>query len=286
MQNCVFVFPNRADQATFSGGNWLETLPISLLGDRDIALRARSVDTHPANTQYVCTLDAARPIDWFAALNGNWSLDGRYRITASDDITWSYLLYDSGWHDILPVQYDTDALEWEDDNWWDGRPTEADLAANRHDLIHPLPEPVIAPHWRLQLDDPGNPDGHIEIGRQVLGLGWQPRFNFSWGSGLGVLSTTESKRLKHSGRKVYSPSPSARTYQFALNNLEAADAYSRAYELIRQADVHGEMLFVPDPTDAVNLYRRTMYATLAKLDVLRHPNFAQFQLAFDLEEII
>jgi len=286
MQNCVFVFPNRADQAAFSGGGWQPGLPLSLLADRDLELKARSVDLTPSSTQYLCELDQVRPIDWFAMLRTNLSVDARYRLDASDDLAWSYQSYDSGWQDVWPVMFDTDTLEWEDANWWDGRPTAEDLARYNGDVYLPLPAVVSARYWRLRIDDQSNPDGHVEIGRQVLGRGWRPRYNFAWASGIGIVSTTETKRLKQSGRKVYAPSPNARSFQFALNNLERAEAYGRAFELIRDADVHGEMLFVADQDDTVNLHRRSFYATLSKLDVLRHPNLAQYQMAFDLEEIL
>lgn len=285
MQNIILAFPNRADAATFSGGSWRAGKTPANLTDRDLSLVARSTDTTLASSQFVAALDKGRSTRVIALLNHNLTLDAKYRLRISDVVDFSNLLYDSGWTDVWPVMYAWDALEWQDDNWWSGRPSEEDIARYPRHLIHVLPASALGKYVWLEIDDSINPAGYIEAARLVIAGQWQPRWNRSWGEAISIKSLTQMEEVP-SGARYYDIVQNRRGYAFALDWLSQSEAWGRAFELMREADIHGEILLIPDADDTMNLYRSAFYATLAKLDPIRHPNFAQYQHAYELEEIL
>ncbi len=285
MQNIILAFPNRADVASFSGGSWRAGKLPANLTDRDLSLVAHSTNATPASSQLVAALDKGRSIRVVALLNHNLTLDARYRLRISDASDFSNLLYDSGWTDVWPVMYAWDALEWQDDNWWLGRPSEEDLAKYPRHLLHVLPAAALGKYVWIELDDNANPAGYIEAARLVIAGHWQPRWNRSWGETISIKSLTRMEEVP-SGARYYDIVPNRRGYAFALDWLSQSEAWGRAFELMREADIHGEILLIPDADDTLNLYRSAFYATLAKLDPIRHPNFAQYQHAYELEEIL
>lgn len=285
MQNLILAFPNRCDGASYSGGNWREGKGPANLADRDLSLLARSTDTSLAATQWLTRMDKGRQVRVVAVLGHNLTLDARYRIRISDAVDFSNLLYDSGWADVWPVLYAWDALEWQDDNWWSGRPSEEDIGKYPRHLIHILPQPVTGQYVWVEIDDGINPVGYIEAARMVIAGQWQPKWNMSWGHSVGVKSLTQMEELP-AGARYYDIQGNRRSFAFALDWLDKSEAYGRALELMREADIHGEILLIPDPDDTLNLYRAAFYATLAKLDAIRRPNFAQYQHAYELEEIL
>lgn len=118
--------------------------------------------------------------------------------------------------------------------------------------------------------------GSTRIEQVMLTEGW---YEFS------VKSTTQMEETR-CGARYYDISPSRRGYAFSLDWLDQAEAYGRSFELMREADIHGEILLIPNADDSINLYRTAFYATLAKLNPIRHPNLAQCQHAYELEEIL
>ena len=83
-QNLILAYPNRADEATLSGGDWQWNLPLTNLQNRIQAIVARSTDTAPASTQWVIDLGRARTVDVLALCSHNFSLEATVQITASD----------------------------------------------------------------------------------------------------------------------------------------------------------------------------------------------------------
>ena len=285
MQNIILAFPNRADVASFSGGSWRAGKLPANLTDRDLSLVARSTNATPASSQLVAALDKGRQVRVLGLLGHNLTLDAKYRARVSDAASFTNILYDSGWLDVWPAMWSTKDLEWQDANWWSGRPTEEDIAKYPRHLIHVLPTPITGQYVWIELDDSINPAGYIEATRLVIAGQWQPRWNKSWGYSFGVKSTTQMEETRV-GARFYDISPNRRTFAFALDWLDRQEAYTRSFELQREADIHGEILLIPDADDSVNLYRTAFYATLAKLDPIRHPNLAQCQHAYELEEIL
>lgn len=285
MQNIILAFPNRADVATFTGGSWRAGKLPANLTDRDLSLLARSTDATPASSQFVAALDKGRQVRVVALLHHNLTLDATCRIRISDAAGFANILYDSGWFEAWPAMWSTKDLEWQDSNWWSGKPMEENLGKYPRHLIHVLPAPVTGGYVWIELADSINPAGYIEAARLVIAGQWQPRWNKSWGYEFSVKSTTQMEETR-SGARFYDISPNRRGYAFALDWLDKAEAYGRSFELMREADIHGEILLIPDADDTINLYRTAFYATLAKLNPIRHPNLAQCQHAYELEEIL
>ena len=78
-------FPNRVDSATLSGGSWYASLPLNNLKNRTIGRVARTTNTALASTQFNIDFGRTRSTAIFGLINNNITLNGKYRLRATDE---------------------------------------------------------------------------------------------------------------------------------------------------------------------------------------------------------
>ena len=285
MANCMLGFPNRADQSVLSGGAWVPTLPLQFLQDRVIAKVARTINTALASTQFTIDLGRSMKTQVIALRNHNLSISARIWVQGSLTADFSVLSHDSGWTDVWPVIYPWGTLEWEDDNWWTGKYTAEERTGYTPEFDHLLPAAKLGRYWRIQIDDRGNPDGHVQIGRLFIGPCWQPNLNMSTGASLGWETDTTVQQAR-SGAEYFDPKTPFRVQRFTLDHMRQAEAFARAFELQRQAGIHAEILFIHDPSDTVHALRRRFLARLRTLSPIEYPYPLINSTAFELKELL
>jgi hypothetical protein len=285
MANCMLGFPNRIDQAALSGGAWTAGLPLTMLQNRIIGKVARTVDTAPASTWFDIDLGAGRKIQIVSLTNHNCSLRARYRITAANASDFALPTYDSGWSDVWPVVYPFGTLEWADDNWWSGRYTAEQASGFTPALIHLLPTYALARYWRIEIDDALNPAGFVQAGRAFIGPAWQPVLNMSYGASLAWETKTEVQE-SIGGAEYFQRRTPYRVQKLSLDWMRQDEAFAQAFELMKQAGIDQEVLFVHDPADTVHALRRRFLARLRTLGPIEYPYPMINKTAFELKEII
>lgn len=285
MANLMLGFPNLLDQATISGGSWQATLPLAHLQTRTLGKVARSADTTIESTRFDLDLGKDRTIRALALANHNLSSVATLRITAAATADFAVPIYDSGTVEAWPVVYPLESLEWEDDNWWDGKYTAEEREGYTWTHVHILAAVVLARYWRVEISDPTNTNGYVQIGRPFIGPCWQPENNMSYGIGLQWETDTVTQRAR-SGAMYFERRTPRRVTRFTLEHMSENEALANALEIQRRAGIDAEVLYIYDPADTVHAIRRQFLARLRELSPIENPYCNGHQTAFNLEELL
>ena len=288
MANLIIGFPNRADESTLSGGSWETTLPLNNLKDRRLAKVARTTNDNTASTKFDIDLTRDRAIKLIVLVKHNLSLDATYRIYGSNVSNFATTVYDSGTQEVFESIYDTLNIEWEDDNFWDGKPTQEYLnsmkAASNLSLIHILNSVVSARYWRIEVVDTSNPDGYVEFGRLFLSEQWQVSNNILYGASLGY-GTNTGVESSLDDTEYFDVRKSHRVFNFELESYSYAEGHQKLLEISRQVGIDKEVFVVPDPDDLENMTRRAFLGRLEALNPITYPYYNTNKAAYEVKEI-
>lgn len=285
MANTLICFPNRADQATLSGGTWETTLPRANLQTRTLGKVARTTSDATSATQFDIDLGTERFIRCLALVNHNVSLAGLIRVRGSAVSNFATTVYDSGWHDLWPTVYPFGEVAWGEINWWDGKYSDEELAGYTVTYTCILTTAAQARYWRVEIDDTTNAAGYIQIGRLFIGDGWQPAHNMSYGAGIGWDTGTEVQ-LARSGAEYFDRRTPHRVVRFALDWMSEDEGLSRAFELFRRAGIDQEVFYAFDPGDTTHALRRQYLGRLRQLSQIEFPHYSTTTAGFEIKEVL
>lgn len=284
-QNVIFAHPNRLDDATLSGGNWLPSLPLENLQDRFLAHVARSAGLANNDTQILVDLGYPRPVRLLAMLAHNGSSSAQVQIIGADDAACTQVKVDTGRQDLWPTIFSPGTVEWEENSFWLGVPEAAERAKYPAVYTHIFDQEVVARYWCINIFDSANTDGWFEFGRLVVSPGWQPSWNMSLGVSLAVVDPSKvSESL--GGAQFFDRRPQKRVARFALDHLDTVEAYERAFDMVQSLGRAGEVFVVLDPTDKRNLLRRAFLARVDDGSALQRPDKARHTMRFSLTEVV
>jgi hypothetical protein len=274
---------NRSDAAALSGGSWLGGSPLTNLQQTLLSRVARSADVLATSTRIDIDYTVSTTIVRLVALaRHNCTLDATYRITAGTTSGASNV-YDSGTLAVWPAIYDSLDLEWEDDNFWTGQATTADIDGYPISLVHDCLANVQARYWRIQITDTANPAGYIDLARLWMGPIWQPTRNFSYGAQLAWESRSVSE-YSLGGVLYNEPRTPARVYRFALSRLTDAEAYGQILDMQRRIGTAGELWVVPNADDTSRRFKRDFLARIRKFDPITQGLARMQETSFEMEE--
>lgn len=185
------------------------------------------------------------------------------------------------------ISFGGPGLWWGGDYTWGGR-----LAVGeeyRPPAVHliPLatgnPDPLHQRYLRLDLSDPENPDGRIDLGQLVVSPVWQPSVNAQFGWELEWID--ESPRMRSRGGQVYVDArPAFRRLTLTLSELGRDEIYAQGYELQRRLGLGKPAVVVVDPTDPTHLHRLTLYGALQRTTPIRHDHHDSYSMQLIFEE--
>lgn len=279
-----FAWNNMADTAVLSGGSWTDGLPLNNLRTRKQARVARSTSASPTATQFIIDLGSTKVWRILALVAHQISLDGRWRLTASNDPAVSSPAYDSGWMKAWPRVYETSALEWEDDNFWSGQYTLDEIRGMNATLSHRPPNLRSERYVKIEIDDVTNVDSFVQIGRLFIANGWSPSSGILVGATFGFTDDSEVQR-SWSGAEVFAEKRRRREAVIEIAPLEEAESYGKALEMMRQAGVTGEVFFQWSGTDTTRALQRQFLGRLQRLSPIQHPYPFHQSAAFNLVEL-
>lgn len=142
---------------------------------------------------------------------------------------------------------------------------------------------VTARYWQIELGDPTNAAGYVDVGRLAICGGWQPTFNLSYGAKLG-LETETGRQLTDGGAALYTERPTRRTLVGVLEDLPEDDALANGFDMQRIAGISRQLYVVMDPDDTTHLHRRSFLATWKELSGFTHSHLARIGLPVSLVE--
>jgi hypothetical protein len=279
--NVLLAYPNLTDGSTLSGGSWQAAL--TNLQDRRLARVARTSDCATASTQFNVDLGKDRKLQVVSIVSHNLSTQGTWRVQMGDDPTFATTQYDSGWLAAWPIVYPFGALEWEDDNWWEGTVSEDDRAGYPGILLNVLPSIVLARYMRILFSDTSNASGYLQFGRLFLSPGWQPAINMSYGATFNWETDTAVARSL-GGTPYFDRKNPRRVDKFSLDALSDAEAKTKVFEMQRQLGMDGELLVAWDPSDSLNLSRQSFVGRMRALNPITTAFLNFNSNAFEIEE--
>ena len=283
MGKLLLGFPNKIDVATLSGGSWETALPLINLQTTTLRDVARTVDTALTSTTFDITFAHTEGPRCLGLFNHNLSLQATVRWIASNLADFSVLRYDSGELDAWPIVYPPSMLRWEDQNWWDGRYNTTQREGYTPAHIIPMATEVFAIYWRCIISDVSNAAGHIDIGRVFIGPAHQPIINMSYGAAI-MWEPNTKVQVYRQGAEEFDVRRACRVKTFALNNMLEDEALGWAFELQRQAGIHGEVVYIEDPDDTWQAIRTRFLGRLRKLAPIENPMFGRHNTVFEIKE--
>ncbi|WP_062233238.1 hypothetical protein [Aureimonas sp. N4] len=285
----MLLFPNRADKprgampgASITGPAW--ALPLENMQRRESYLVARSVDTQAANTQFTVRINGFMPYR-VIVLNGH-----QFSVTSSLKVTGWYddQSYSSPDFTILKDAYPsvafTEDLPWEAENWWDGKPLTEDIAGFTQNVIIILPLVSQAPNIRVEIFDPNNAAGYVQIQRLFIADGWQPSHNYAYGGAHAYETDTQIERAI-GGAESFDRREPYRVARIAFEYLPQDEALLKGLDLCRRAGTDGEIFWIADPDNERTLVQTSFLARLRQLSAWEQVVYERANIAFELKEL-
>ncbi len=283
----TILYPNRTDTSTLSGGSWDASAPLTRMQDNRLKVIARSNDLLPASTQFQITLDKDRQVGGLALVNHNFTTDATWRVRAYTDAGLTQLAYDSGQVNVYPAFATPLELEWEDDNFWSGKPLEENIEGLTQTAIDLLGGvTVTAQYWLVEIFDSTNPSGFVSIGRLFIGANF---LNETLNANIGATSGIENRTRAFEtpgGHIEYDVREPIRTNDFQYRLIENSRAYSRFLQLEYQAGIDKEVFLIQDADDSQNLLLRSYLGTIAQPTGLGQNTYNTADKSFRIQEKI
>lgn len=282
-QVCI-GFDNQADGVTFeSFGSWASTLPLPNLSSYKLLKKARTSDDATASTKFRFRLPAAAEIGILALAATNASVAAQYRWQVFSDSGYSVQTYDSGTLDLYPTgSMPAAAIHPSASNYATTKPLEADVARFQRNIVHVLSTAQYQRYVQFELTDTSNPDNYFEAGRLFVGKAFRPTNDPEFGDFAYKLTSRTTVNRARDGTPYFVEQRADMCLPFALNYLSEDEAM-KLLDLQAIVDVHGEVLFLWDPSEVAYAFRRQVFGRLKQLDPIEHPMYAQYATAFQIE---
>lgn len=280
-----FLTDNVGDRATLSGGSWQATLPLPHLQQRELARVARSVGLTAANTRIDIDLGAAPPVvRCVGFVRHNLSQDATVTVQAGTFVGASDK-YAGTAQAAWPRVYAYTDLAYGHPNWWNGRISAVEAANYPLKFIHDTGVNILARYWRIQISDPTNAAGYVQMARLFMGELWSPLINYAPGATIGWQpNSAEARSL--GGALYFDERPPMRVFDFAIDALTDAEAYGRWLDLQRTHGTSGEVLVIPDSDDGTRRHRRDIWGRMRRFDPLANYMAGLHRLAVSIEELL
>lgn len=281
----ILCAPLTSDGGTLSGGSWRGTTPLTNLQDPVMQKKARSLDATTGSTTFDVVLTGIEPIRVIALIGHNLSLDATWQVRAYSDAGFTTLVYDSGSLDAYPPVYTSLDLEWEDAEFWDGKPSLEDLEHLPLTSIHITDDLEAWQYWRISISDTTNADGYVDMQRFILSEGLIPPYNYGYGATLEYVD--ESNSETNLGVAEYIDEKDLyRVFKFKLNRYTMEQAHTQVMDLVAKVGSKKQVFVVGDPTDSINLQRRSFLGRLRRLSPLEYDSFDNAASSFEIKESV
>lgn len=287
----ILAFTNFADAntvytPTLGSGSWSTALPLTNLQDVRLAKVARSSDVQLASTKFEIDLKTARQLRLFSIPKHTLSTAALFRIrisnTAGDFTT---PVYDTGWIAVWPVVYPWQSLEWTHPSFWTGRLAPEDAAGYNIGLLHVAATEQRGRYVLFEIDDTTNTDGYIDLSRLFLATGYQPTKNAAFGFQISIETETQRERSL-GGVDYFDRREPRRIARMSINNNTVDEVMVNLFEMHRRSGIDGQIMFVFDPDDTVQMHRRSFLANQRSINPIDYPYAGRANATIELQEVL
>ena len=288
MANMKLLFPNLCDLAAVSDGAWRDgDLGLEALHDTAIGHVARSMNAAPSSTVMQWVLDRPHDFGAIAILGHNMTTAATVVATIAFDETFTQIAFSNADQpaDAFPAVNRTRDLPWTHPNWFSGRPTQDEIGRTITAATIVLPKAANGKVLRIQIFDPANPDGYVEVGRIMFGPVVEFGQNYAYGAALSVQD--ESRRTQSlGGSRFFDKRGKRRRMTFGFDTLDEEQAFAKLFDLTADAGMTEEVFVMPDVDDRLNMQRRSFRGHLTEPSQLEQVVFRRMNAAFQVEELI
>lgn len=165
-----------------------------------------------------------------------------------------------------------------------GFTTADDLIGYTNTYIYTFASPVSARGWRFDIQNTGNPDGYVQLGRVFLGPMWSPTINMALGASLEWNDDSEVQTAI-SNAEYYLEKQPYRVARFTLPNMNEGEAWGTAFDIQRRVGVTKEVIFLWAGDDATFRRERSIYGRLRALSPIEYFNIDAHRTAWEVKEL-
>lgn len=290
MANAVLMYDNIADSATLNpvggpNGSWESAMPITKLQTTDKYELARTTNAAEASTKFAFQFATEVPVAALGLGNVNASVAAAFRWKGYSD-AFTTATYNSGVVEMYPIgTMPLGSVDYGTEGFFEGKPTEAELARFQRNIMHLLPGVVFARYWTFELFDSANAAGYFTAGRLFVGNAFQPAKNMQFGYGMEPSATNTTVSRAKSGNRFFNEERPDISFPIAFPRITEDEAM-RVLDLQALAGIHGEVMFRFDPDKPEYWFRRSLMGRLARLSPIVHRHYNNFEVAFQIEDTL
>lgn len=286
MSNCQFIYRNAIDDAVMlESSAAVDDLGNSLsarnLQDADLGSLARFTG---ASLEWVRAqwTDKA-PIDTVAALGHSATQDGECTLRLFDDLSaTTELASEDGliWPQVYgigeaPMSEQTIA----------GIPILSSLDDYPPFRLFKLDQTYSAALLELEMRDPGNAAGYLQLARLFAGVRWSPSFNFTLQVSHGIGDDDEITKLG-GGARLAERGRSWRELSVTFSDLSESEANSFLADFMRRVRTSQDFLIVAQPDGGLAEWRTCIYGQLIDRPRRRKIDAKSWGVTLNIQEIV
>lgn len=192
---------------------------------------------------------------------------------------------DSGTQQVYPPVFAPLTLSWLDPHQWDGKYTNEELATIKQPIVDYSSTPFFARYGLIEIFDSGNPAGYVWLSRLFVCLGYQATLNMVYGAKQGFTTTTKVN-TSLGDAEFFEVRGNRRTFSFEVNDISVDEALSNSYELINFSGISNQVVFSFDPSDTINLPRRTILGRLQAMPDFSYAYYSTINTPYNIIEVI
>jgi hypothetical protein len=269
-------------------GQWLDGRPLSNLIDPHRIRQAHTLNLTDDATQFVVDLQRPCSLRGFAINWGNWLAGDAVSIDIYNDAALTSLAGSLSNSAVFRAVKPLSEVRFDGAGWFDGLESAEERARGSGLWFDILPEHVTGRYLHVSIDAARTGDGvrsNLQLGRFLATPGFRPEINAALGSSIEVrdesIRTTDVAGADH-----YSVRPTRRVMTFIFRIAEENQAMAKMLDLAASVGTRGQVVVAWDEDDTTHRVRRSMHATVEKVDPFVAQAMGRFSTAFRFREVV
>ena len=275
--NVTFGWKNRLLSAALTAGSQVDGLEVTQLqndqGTAEAAWQtAQGVVTSEAGAWAMLDFGAAIACRAFSLHRTNLTPEASWRVRIGNDPTFANWNSDSGPRVGPACGYGQVVIVFPPA----GEPgvviaTEQGPAIAAEDPAYVLAAETgaVGRYCRIDIEDPANPDGHINVPLAYVGPAWTPERNFGFDTAPGAEADLQVV-MTRGGQEFPDMRWRRRVWDIALPSIRPGEVWDRVMDLHLTALEGGNILFVPAPS-GTEPYRQAVFGRLQPQGGITYP---------------
>lgn len=242
---CLILYRDESDEIDFTGGTWDATAPLANLLDPRPSITARSVGVTAAASKFFADFSAAVSVPAVVLVGTNLTTAGQYNITAYSDAAHTTPIFTTG---STPFWTSSHLIE-----DWDQKGI---------DVVALFGQTVSARYWKIELIDPANTAGYIEVSRLHFGTQLMLTYGMNVGSTFNRdANTTVTRAL--GGTPYFNKHKNIRKWAITLAPESVEIAWEQIDRMVESCGIDRFVYIVAFPDDTARVHHQSFLGTLS-----------------------